>query len=157
MYFVDGNVWISIKMSLKIVRKVSINEIPTMVQLMAWRRLGGKPLSKPMMVSLLTHICVTRPPCVNVSTFFCSQETQAKNYEVWKLSNAPKYLVCAHHSIRYENSKISFPFNFFLWHTFTFSLYVWMATIDEKFDYSGRPIRNRKSKKRDYWKRKFRV
>ena len=31
---------------------------------MAWRRPGGKPLSEPMMVSLLTHICVTRPQWV---------------------------------------------------------------------------------------------
>ena len=28
---------------------------------MAWRRPGDKPLSEQMMVSLLTHICVTRP------------------------------------------------------------------------------------------------
>ena len=28
---------------------------------MAWRWPGDKPLSDPMMVSLLTHICVTRP------------------------------------------------------------------------------------------------
>ena len=32
---------------------------------MAWRRSGDKPLSEPMMVSLLTHICVTRPQWVN--------------------------------------------------------------------------------------------
>ena len=31
---------------------------------MAWRRLGDKPLSEPMMVKLLTHICVTRPQWV---------------------------------------------------------------------------------------------
>ena len=35
---------------------------------MAWRRPGDKPLSEPMMVSLLTHICVTRPQWVKVST-----------------------------------------------------------------------------------------
>ena len=34
---------------------------------MAWRRPGAKPLSGPMMVSLLTHICVTRPQWVNNS------------------------------------------------------------------------------------------
>ena len=34
---------------------------------MAWRRRGDKPLSEPMMVSLLTHICVTRPQWVNLS------------------------------------------------------------------------------------------
>ena len=33
---------------------------------MAWRRPGDKPLSEPMMVSLLTHICVTRPQWVNI-------------------------------------------------------------------------------------------
>ena len=32
---------------------------------MAWRRPGDKPLSEPMMVSLPTHICVTRPQWVN--------------------------------------------------------------------------------------------
>ena len=38
---------------------------------MAWRRPGDKPLSKPMMVSLLTHIFVTRPQWVSVSTDIC--------------------------------------------------------------------------------------
>ena len=42
-----------------------INIIPALVQIMAWRRPGDKPLSEPMMVSLLTHICVTRPQWVN--------------------------------------------------------------------------------------------
>ena len=32
---------------------------------MAWRRPGDKPLSDPMLVSVLTHICVTRPQWVN--------------------------------------------------------------------------------------------
>ena len=32
---------------------------------MAWRRSGDKPLFEPMMVSLQTHICVTRPQWVN--------------------------------------------------------------------------------------------
>ena len=31
---------------------------------MAWRRPGDKPLSEPMIVCLLTHICVTRPQWV---------------------------------------------------------------------------------------------
>ena len=33
---------------------------------MVWCRPGDKPLSEPMMVSLLTRICVTRPQTVNV-------------------------------------------------------------------------------------------
>ena len=44
------NVIISIKISLKFVPKVRINNIPTLVQIMAWRRPGDKPLSGPMMV-----------------------------------------------------------------------------------------------------------
>ena len=36
---------------------------------MAWRRLGDKPLSEPMMDSLLTHICVTQPQWVKVTQF----------------------------------------------------------------------------------------
>ena len=50
-----------IKFSLKYVRKGPIDNNPALVQLMAWRRSGDKPLSEPMMISLPTHICVTRP------------------------------------------------------------------------------------------------
>ena len=42
-----------------------INNIPVLVQILAWRRPGDKPLSGPMMVRLPTHICVTRPQWVN--------------------------------------------------------------------------------------------
>ena len=63
--FLNENVSIPITISLKIVPKGPINNIPALVQIMAWRRPGGKPLSEPMMVSLLTHICVTQPQWVN--------------------------------------------------------------------------------------------
>ena len=63
--FLNENALIPIKISLKFVPKSSINNIPALVQIMAWRRPGDKPLSEPMMVSLPTHICVTRPQCVN--------------------------------------------------------------------------------------------
>ena len=42
-----------------------INDIPALVPIMAWRRPGYKPLSEPMMISLLMHICITRPQWVN--------------------------------------------------------------------------------------------
>ena len=48
--FLDENIRISIKISLKFVPKGPINNIPTLVQIMAWRRPGDKPLSEPMMV-----------------------------------------------------------------------------------------------------------
>ena len=48
--------------------KVPINNIPTLVQKIACRRPGDKPLSEPMMISLPTHICVTRPQSINQYT-----------------------------------------------------------------------------------------
>ena len=62
--FWNENVWISINISLKFVPRGPINNIPTLLQVMAWRRPGDKPLSEPMMVRLTTHICVTRPQWV---------------------------------------------------------------------------------------------
>ena len=59
--FLNENEWISPRISLKFVPKGPINNNPALVQIMAWRRTGDKPLSEPMMVSLPTHICVTRP------------------------------------------------------------------------------------------------
>ena len=64
--FLNENIRISITFSQKFVPKGPINNIPALVQIMTWRRSGGKPLSEPMMVSLLTHICVTRPQWVNM-------------------------------------------------------------------------------------------
>ena len=65
--FLNEDVWISIKISPKFVPKGPINNIPAMVQIMAWHRPGAKPLSEPMVVKLLTHICVTRPQWVEPS------------------------------------------------------------------------------------------
>ena len=63
--FLKENIKISIMISLKFVPRGPINNIPALVQIMAWRRPGDKPLSEPMMVNLPTHICVTRPQWVN--------------------------------------------------------------------------------------------
>ena len=59
--FFNENVSLSIKISLNFVPKSPINNISALVQITAWRRPGDKPLSEPVMVSLPTHICVTRP------------------------------------------------------------------------------------------------
>ena len=59
--FLNKNAKISLKISLKYVPKGPINNTPILAQIMAWRRSGDKPLSEPMMVNILTHICITRP------------------------------------------------------------------------------------------------
>ena len=43
--FLNENVWISIEISLKFVPKSPNNNTPALVQTMAWRRSGDKPLS----------------------------------------------------------------------------------------------------------------
>ena len=53
--FFNENVWFPIEMSLKVVPRDPIANIPSLVQIMAWRRPGDKPLSEAMMVSLLTY------------------------------------------------------------------------------------------------------
>ena len=66
--FLNKNLIISPKISLKFVPKGRINNIPVLVEIMAWRRPGDKPLSEPMMVRLPTHICVSRPQWVDIVT-----------------------------------------------------------------------------------------
>ena len=63
VHFFNEN--IPIEISLKFVPRGPINNIPALVQIIAWRRPGDKSLSEPMMVRLLTHICVTRPQWAN--------------------------------------------------------------------------------------------
>ena len=65
--FLNDNVRISIRIPLKFVLYGPIYCIPALVQIMAWRRPGDKPLSEPMMVWLPTHICFTRPQYCPVS------------------------------------------------------------------------------------------
>ena len=66
--FFNEKCCILIKCSLKYVRKGPIDNNPALVQIMAWRRSGDKPLSEPMMINLPTHICVTRPQWVKDRT-----------------------------------------------------------------------------------------
>ena len=54
--FLNKNVRISSKMSLKFVPKGPIDNIPALVHIIACRRPGDKALSEPMMVRLPTHM-----------------------------------------------------------------------------------------------------
>ena len=63
--FLNENVLILIKISVKFIPKDPINNIPALVQIMAWSRLGDKPLHEAMMFRLPMHICVILPQWVN--------------------------------------------------------------------------------------------
>ena len=94
------------------VPKVPINNIPALVLIMAWLWLGDKPLSEPMMVSLLTHICVTRPQWVNPFVILFSSSSGEKlpvqGRLAWNLAlllswadkNASVYLSAYHSAIK---------------------------------------------------------
>ena len=60
--FLNENVWISLKISLKFVPKVQINKIPALIQIIALHRPGNKPLSELMMVTLQ---CIYVSLCLN--------------------------------------------------------------------------------------------
>ena len=72
--FLIENAWISIEISLPFVPRGRINNFSALVQIMAWRRPGDKPLLAPMMVSLLTHICVTQPQWVKAAIYLSQCE-----------------------------------------------------------------------------------
>ena len=75
--FLNENDWILIKISLKFVLKGPINNIPALVQIMAWCRPGNKPLSEPMMVSLPMHKYVTRPQWVKPPRHWNEKRTES--------------------------------------------------------------------------------
>ena len=54
----------TVQISLKFIPRGQINTFPSLVQIMVWRRPGDKPLSEPLLASLLTHTYITRPQWV---------------------------------------------------------------------------------------------
>ena len=65
--FLNENVWISLKFHWNLFLRFQLTIFhPALVQIMAWRRPGDKPLSEPMMVCLMTHICVIWPQWVKL-------------------------------------------------------------------------------------------
>ena len=84
--FLKENVWIPITIWPGFAPKRPINNIPALVQIMAWRRPGDKPLSEPMMVISPTHICVTRPQWVKYSiemSSYISHTTFPFLFSIW--------------------------------------------------------------------------
>ena len=69
--------------SLNVVPCGSINNIQSLVQIMAWRLPGDKPLSEPMVVGLPTHICVTRPRWVNFHSHWCLRYKIRESMFLW--------------------------------------------------------------------------
>ena len=79
--------WISIEISLTFISNRPINNIPALVQIMAWCQPDDKPWSEAMMVRLPTHICVTMSQAsYMVSAPHCWNPIQ---YQCWLSSLMP--------------------------------------------------------------------
>ena len=91
--FVNEKFYILIKISLKFVPTGPNNNIPSLFQIMAWSRSGDKPLSETMVISWLTHICITRPQWVNThpnhrlaGEIRCAKNNMAYTVNVMKMT-----------------------------------------------------------------------
>ena len=86
--FLNENVWISLKISIKFVPRGPINNIPALVQIMAWHRWGDKPLSEPMVLNLLAHLSVTLPRWI-------TGKGSTHSHEIWSLWNHQELSICS--------------------------------------------------------------
>ena len=100
--FLNENIAVSISISLKFVSKGLIDNMAALVQIMAWHRSGDKPLSEPMMVSLLTPICVIRPQWVKI--IWCSL-WYLMHITYMRMSDHPTLCTCP--SPRYDNGRLT--------------------------------------------------
>ena len=106
--FLNENVWIPIQISLNSIPKGPINYIPALVQIRAWHRPGDKPLSEPMMVSLPTHIRITRPQWVNALYIFSLPSTKyAIPFDIQWIISFKKYHSVVGNDTEYHRNKIS--------------------------------------------------
>ena len=86
----NENIWILLQILLKLVPEVQINNIPALVSIMAWRRQGDKPLSEPMMASLLTHICVAN---VLLLCHTLATRLNGKVLIIWNISHSKNFFI----------------------------------------------------------------
>ena len=101
--FLNKDMRISYKISLKLASKGPIYNMLALFQIMAWRRPGDKPLSEPMMLRLPTHICVIRPQWVKP----CTWQPLAV---FLKLHNVFLSLILIYHSSIYNQTTFSLKY-----------------------------------------------
>ena len=111
------------QLRLKFVPNGPINNIPALVQIMAWRLPGDPPLSDPMMVvSLLTHICVIRPQWINGILHI--------HYMIWGQCMVIKYSVwyTSVYHVFYNANKVA-PYAWILWKSYFLGICIYIKPI----------------------------
>ena len=108
--------------SLNFIPKGQIKNIAALVQIMAWYWPSHKPLSEPMMVSLLMQISITWPQWVNgVKSYSILLQGWIlhvhlrvyKNFKFIVQKETVYFVLCLHWSYCIDKNKICFAFN--LW------------------------------------------
>ena len=100
--FLNENVLIAIKISMKLVSKSQIKNIPALVQIMVWRRPGDKPLSKQVMIFPLTHICVTQPHYFKKRCEYLSHYSRGSHTSLtisYLISKQARYIIISDHTL----------------------------------------------------------
>ena len=86
--FLNENMLTLLKISLKLVFKIQMNNIPALVHIMAWRQTGDKPLSEAKMVSFLMHISPSFWEICNVNNRVTKNDTSEVSFLVTQFSNS---------------------------------------------------------------------
>ena len=81
---------------------------------MAWRRPGDRPLFEPMMVYLVTQICVTRPQWVKMMGITCKYQAgpywHPAAYGLCQTTRLCAYYTISRNWVEFRCPKIAFPF-----------------------------------------------
>ena len=87
--------WISKTISLKFVSKGLINNIPALVQIMAWHQQGGKPLSEPTRTTRKPAFWGYPPPPHDYPYHWVILDPKSKEdkVKVTNLKNSPKFQI----------------------------------------------------------------
>ena len=154
----NENVLISIKISLKFIPMGPINNIPALVQIMAWRRPGDKPLSEPIMIISLAHICVTRPQWVN-SDFKRELISRVKHFKTWTPGTSASLQTRQHRiQIEIQNAETmvcdfaSLWWVLFMYQIIYFTLYAHMTTSIMMLDYMVVEVSENNRTRPQLWK-----
>ena len=91
--FLDENVWITIKISMKFLPNGPINSTPALIQILVWRRLSDKPLSEPMM------LCYWRIYASCGLIDLSHQGTMSPHYR--DINSSTAYILASQHWCRY--------------------------------------------------------
>ena len=118
----NENGCILIRLSLKYVRKGSIDNSPALVQIMVWRRSSDKPLSEPMVIISPTDIGVTRPQWVKIYSFSDFQSLNEREPFICSPPPPKKKKKC---------SSLIFPFEIYILtcNIFIITTQLWMDVV----------------------------